>query len=511
MNVNLIVAVDAKCFGIGKNGTIPWKNKDDMKWFKSVTTGDGNNAVVMGRRTYESIGKPLPNRLNIVLTRSETNIPGCIVVSSLEESIKVAQDKKIDSLFVIGGGKVYEEALLKDLIDVMYINYIDSGIAEDGFDTFFKLNHELDWKFSKTITSYNLNKSANIDIQIYVRNRAENNNVDEPYLNLIKKILTDGQTKQTRAGETLSIFGEALSFDMREGLPILTTKKVYSKGCIHELLWFLQGNTNIKYLMDNNTHIWDDDAYRYYIHTFNDNITKQEFLYNVLDQKTKEYINNSGEKSTYTFGDLGPIYGKQWTNWNGINQIDDLIYKLKTNPHDRRLMISAWNVGELNNMALPPCHYLSQWYVTDMTPDERVNEYLRIIGETTKYNITQEYLDSINFPKQFISLMWMQRSVDTCLGLPYDLLSYSIFLSLIAQCVNMIPLHVKCCLGDTHIYKNQIQGAYKQISRNPYKYNLPKLVLNKNIKNIYDFTIDDIKIENYNSYSAIKYPLSVGL
>lgn len=186
---------------------------------------------------------------------------------------------------------------------------------------------------------------------------------------------------------------------------------------------------------------------------------------------------------------------------------------MKTNPDDRRLMISAWNVGEIKDMALPPCHYLSQWYVTEMNNYERNEEYHKRYNINVDDNklLSDEELDKLGIPHQYLSCMWMQRSVDTCLGLPYDLLSYSILTHLIAQICNMVPYEVKCSLGDCHIYKNQLSGAIKQIHRNPFKYEPAQIVLNKEIKDINDFKYDDIKIVNYNSYSTVKYPLSVGL
>lgn len=524
MNVNLIVAIDSNCFGIGKNGTIPWINKADMKWFKRVTVGDGNNAVVMGRTTYESIGKPLPNRFNIVLSNTVSELPGCFVTNTLENAIQIAKENKVDSLFIIGGGKVYKEALEKELVDILYIDKINTSNTESDYDTFFNYNEVINsgsWSAAPILLTCNFDTNLNTEVYYNIKNTKCR--TDEKYLHLMYKIINLGQTKHTRAGETLSIFGETIRFDVREGLPILTTKKVYSKGCIHELLWFLKGGTNIKYLIENNTHIWDDDAYRYYIQKFEnqlapeDRTTKEEFIENVLKQHTKSYLNEDNCPEIYTYGDLGPVYGKQWTSWNGINQVDELIDKLKNNPDDRRLMISAWNVGELKQMALPPCHYLSQWYVTEMNTHQRYLEWCKRINENPDkdYPVDKseldEFLDKKGVPRKYLSVMWQQRSVDTCLGLPYDLLSYSIFLHLVAQCTDMVPYEVICNLGDTHIYKNQLDGAIKQIQRNPFKYKPATLSLNPDIKNIYDFKYEDIKIENYQSYSPIKYVLSVGL
>lgn len=514
MNVNLIVAVDEKTMGIGKNGRIPWSNKKDMQWFKETTIGQGNNSVIMGRTTYESIGKPLKDRINIVITHQDIQIPDCYVCHSIEEGIAKSKELKVDSAFIIGGGSIYRESLEKKLIDIVYIDYLNTGVPEDMFDTYFSVDLRNSVE-STILTKYDY--THNIFPTAFYNNTSnieEDDNFDYKYLQLMKNIINNGQTKHTRAGDTLSVFGELLSFDLRLGLPILTTKKVYSKGCIHELLWILHGDTNIKYLVDNNTHIWDDDAYRYYLQKFEsdkeDKTTKEQFINRVIKQDIIHYIEEGTmESKTYTFGDLGPVYGKQWVNWNGINQVQELIHKLKTNADDRRLMISAWNVGEIKDMALPPCHYLSQWYVTEMSNKERNDEYKKRYN--VNENLSDRELDELNIPHQYLSCMWMQRSVDTCLGLPYDLLSYSILTHLIAQVCNMVPYEVKCSLGDCHIYKNQLDGAIKQVQRNPFKYKPAHLELNKDIKDINDFKYDDIKIADYNSYSTIKYPLSVGL
>lgn len=520
MDINLIVAVDSQCNGIGKDGKIPWHSKEDMKFFKEITTGEGNNAVIMGRTTYESIGKPLPNRLNIVLSRTlKDNIPGVIVISSIEDAIKYAEEQNIEDVFIIGGGSVYKESLNKNLINGhVFITYIKTDLSKFDYDTFFDYH---DTKYEPVLnpiyTSILREKYKDIAIGAYYVIKGFNL-TDNQYLKLLNKVINKGETKHTRAGETLSLFHENIEFDLTLGLPILTTKKVYAKGCIHELLWFLKGETNIKYLLDNNTHIWDDDAYRFYLEKAkyqNEKLTKEEFLEAVKEEKIFAFkTDKEGILKYYKAGDLGPIYGKQWTNWNGINQINELIDKLKNNPDDRRLMVSAWNVGELKDMALPPCHYLSQWYTNDILHDERVILYEESINSSYKIipnSITEEQLDAENIPKKYLSCMWQQRSVDVCLGLPYDILSYSLLLSMVAQVCNMVPYRLIANLGDTHVYKNQLVGAFKQLKRNPFKYGSPVLTLNKDIKNIYDFKYEDIEIENYESYPAIKYPLSVGL
>lgn len=522
MNINIIVAADKTTGGIGKSGTMPWHISEDLKWFKKVTTSINNNnnitsAVIMGRKTYESIGKPLPNRYNIILTKNKDfkTEEGVYVTNDIYLALAQAYNNKCEEVYIIGGGEIYKHVLELDIVNTIYIDFIDSGLKESDFDTFFDISifKEKDittgtdkWVKSDIIT-YNKTKKTNP--VVYYRKKT-NNNIDAQYLTLMSDVLKTGTTKHTRAGDTLSLFGRMMDFDVSNNIACLTTKKMFTKGCITELLWFLNGDTNIKYLIDNGCNIWTDDAYRYYIEKFskksNNIISKEQFIKNVKLQSVIHWIDNNGHSRLYTYGDLGPVYGRQWTKWNKhngtfINQIDSIIYKLKTNPDDRRLIVSAWNVGELDEMALPPCHYCFQLYTKEMTEEER-KEYAE------KNNTEIE-----NVPKHKLSLVWSQRSVDICLGLPYNMLSYSILLYIIAKEVNMVPDRLKCFLGDCHIYKNQIEGANTQLKRNPYWFVHPNIDLNNNIYNIYDYNIEDICIKNYeySYFPTIKFPLSVGL
>lgn len=524
MNINLIVAVDRKTGGIGKDGTMPWKNKDDMVWFKLRTVGSGNNGVVMGNKTYKSLGRPfLKDRFNFVLSRTETeskytdNIKYC---TSLDIAIENAKEMGLQNLFIIGGAQVYKEAIERNLVDCIYIDYLETGLNVHDFDTFFNINilkEEYGW-IKSDISTYP--KTETTEPVVYFKYNT-NNNIDEQYLKLMRDVLDNGVRKASRAGDTISVFGRMLDFDVSKSIACLTTKKMYTKGCITELLWFLEGDTNIKYLIDNGCNIWNDDAYRFFLenygYRYDERLTKEQFLNGVKLQNMIYDINPEAKTpKLYTYGDLGPVYGKQWTKWlkqdgTFVNQIDILINKLKENPNDRRLIVSAWNVGELDQMALPPCHYNVQFYTTEMSHDERISYAMKKLGGSD--NMSDEELDSINCPKYKLSACWSQRSVDVCLGLPYDMLSYSMLLYMIAQCVNMVPDRLKCFLGDCHIYCNQISGAYEQLERNPFKYEHPNLLLNPNIKGIYQFEHNDITLLNYkdNHYGTIKFPLSVGL
>ena len=341
------------------------------------------------------------------------------------------------------------------------------------------------------------------------------NKLDLDYQNLLKDILDNGIEKSDRTGTgTISVFGRQIRHNMKDGFPLLTTKKMAWKSIVTELLWFLRGDTNIKYLIDNDCHIWDGDAYKKYCNQIPE-YSKQ------FTMSKEAYIDKI--KTDYEFakkwGELGPIYSKQWRSWDAhnkydidptpIDQIANLIHDLKTNPDSRRLMVSAWNVGELDQMVLPPCHYGFQLYTRELTSDEYVDLMVK------KHGVILEGGDD-TLPKRAISLMWNQRSVDTFLGLPFNIASYGLLLEIIAKEVNMIPDELIGNLGDTHLYSNHVEQAKEQIGREPFT--LPKLkfadwYLNASIDIGFDRRIDasipdDFTLENYQSHPTIKAPLS---
>ena len=382
------------------------------------------------------------------------------------------------------------------------------------------------------------------------------NNVDKQYLDLLQDIIDNGTWKETRSGSVKSVFGRMMRFNLKEGLPLLTTKKVFYKGIIHELLWFISGNTNIKYLVDNNVHIWDDDAYRwfksltedkfyilgrlrekYHFHIVSENKevvaiynTLKELIDNIDKETFIKYVSNgchidcifvrydNGKvdlDKLYTFGDLGPVYGAQWRGYGKIGKVDQLrnvIDTLNTNPDDRRMIVCSWNAEELNHMALPPCHYTFHFYTRELSKLERLDwlcEHSH--GEYDEWkNATQEKLDSLNVPKRELSCSFNMRSNDFCCGNPFNIAQYAILTYMIAQCVNMAVGELVFFGEDVHVYENQIADAEEQLKRDPHKYKLPKLWLNPEIKDIDDFKFEDIKIEGYESYPAIKYKLNVG-
>jgi len=309
-------------------------------------------------------------------------------------------------------------------------------------------------------------------------------NIEHDYLRLLKDILENGKEKEDRTGTgTISVFGRQIRHKMNQGFPLLTTKKMYWKGIVTELLWFLRGDTNIKFLVDNDCHIWDGDAYK----NFQINCDESYGPYGVLLQS--EFINKikTDDEFAKKWGDLGPVYGKQWRRWvtSGFNkqsildkesgnfvidQISNLIEQLQTNPDSRRLMVNAWNVGELDQMTLPPCHYGFQVYTRELSETERMKlagyEGVGGIGQ----NMIRETVDMDNsIPRRAISLMWNQRSVDTFLGLPFNIASYALLLEIIAKEVNMVPYELIGNLGDVHLYKNHIEQAKEQLSLIPWK------------------------------------------
>ena len=307
------------------------------------------------------------------------------------------------------------------------------------------------------------------------------NKLDIQYQALLQDILDNGVTKTDRTGTgTISVFGRQIRHKMSDGFPLLTTKKMAFKTMVTELLWFLRGDTNIKYLVDNNCHIWDGDAYKNWFENGRNEFEKfADPMFMSEDALGKEKFHQiskewfiekikTDEMFAFKWGELGPIYGAQWRRWfpGGKDQIANLINDLKTNPDSRRLMVSAWNVGELDQMVLPPCHYGFQVYTRELSEQERIN-LLHIKHGNKGHHIEAGFnmLDEYDIPTRAISLMWNQRSVDTFLGLPFNIASYGLLLEIIAKSVNMVPDELIGNLGDTHLYSNHIEQAKEQIGR----------------------------------------------
>ena len=351
------------------------------------------------------------------------------------------------------------------------------------------------------------------------------NSLDKKYTDLLQDILDNGVTKQDRTGTgTLSVFGRQIRHKMSEGFPLLTTKKMYFKGIVTELLWFLRGDTNIKYLVDNGCNIWTGDAYKNWV--LKNSEPDQYWL------TQEEFINKikTDPEFAKTWGELGKIYGRQWRSWgtgetvtvghNGqhtllgekvIDQIANLINDIKTNPDSRRLMVSAWNPADLESSVLPPCHYGFQVYTRELSLQERKDLYDKSNYEKDVFPTDEsgwnKLFDDYNIPTRAISLMWNQRSVDTGLGLGFNIASYSLLLMMIAKQVNMVPDEVIGSLGDVHLYLNHIEPIKEQLTRESY--NLPTVKISDRVVNdIFEYTLDDIILENYQSHPSIKMTLS---
>jgi thymidylate synthase len=372
------------------------------------------------------------------------------------------------------------------------------------------------------------------------------NGLDEQYIDLLKDILENGIKKDTRNGKVLSVFGRTIRYKFKDGkFPLLTTKKMYFKGIVTELLWFLRGDTSIKYLLENDCNIWTGDAFRNYwecnkiqsnpkwlkpVTYSNGNVGAK--LYNI-----EEFINKikTDDEFAKKWGELGPIYGKQWRDWGGefslhiglerdgsqdkinfkkgVDQISELIRLLKENPDSRRMVVSAWAVHDLPNMVLPPCHYGFQVYTRELSDKERIEWMGGKIQEKYPALVEQQikHCDEHNVPKRAISLMYNARSQDVPLGTPFNIASYALLLEIIAKMVNMVPDELITNMGDCHIYLNQIEGIKEQLTREPFE--LPTLKIKDEVKwkegdCLPYYSPQDFTLENYQSHLAIKLPLS---
>lgn len=390
------------------------------------------------------------------------------------------------------------------------------------------------------------------------------NNLDKQYLQFADDILKNGKISGDRTGTgTKKVFGRMLHHNMSEGFPLLTSKEVHFKSVLTELLWFVSGVTNIKPLVDQKNYIWVGDCYKRYCQYIDNSTRPEDQTYMVLNrdslgmnigpiamtdkgpQVTESYrkmtreefidmiksapqnYNDYSEKDIYsspeawksdfvlTFGELGPVYGSMWTNWDGINQIENAIETLKKNPNSRRILISAWNPTYVDKVVLPPCHYAFQFVTEELSFEERMQSYisqgfnidrLRNNAGFLENSTLELYFDKENIPKHKLNLMFNMRSIDLALGLPFNIASYGLLLMMFAQQVNMIPNTLVASLGDLHIYLNQQEGMTKQTYESE-TFTLPKVSINK-AKSIFDYKVDDFKLENYQNAGKISMPLS---
>jgi len=458
--INLIVAYQEYDNGIGLNNGIPWRSSTDLKYFKKITTSVNNpqlhNAIIMGRKTFYSIGKELPNRKNYIITRNTDLCDNKMYFSNVYAAINDANNNSnIEKIFIIGGESIYNEMLQNYvyLIDNIYITLINTNF---NCDKFFHFDMEKLFTLESNIP---INNDECKCFKIY----SKTCNLEEyNYLNLIDKILKVGQKRSDRTGVgTISIFGEKLEFDISERIPVLTTKKIPWKMIIKELLWFLSGKTDNKILQDQNVHIWDDN-------------TSREFL----DSRGLFHLN---------VGDIGAGYGHQWRHFGaeyidcktdygdkGIDQINEIIRLIKEEPTSRRIILTGWNPSALHKMALPPCH-----------------------GIVIQFYVRNEFLDCQMY----------QRSADVGLGLPFNITSYSILTFIIAQITNLKPGKFIHIIGDAHIYENHVEALKIQLERTPLVF--PKLILNKAINCIDNFKLDDFHLIDYFCYPTIKMSMAI--
>ncbi|XP_039037979.1 bifunctional dihydrofolate reductase-thymidylate synthase-like isoform X2 [Hibiscus syriacus] len=500
-----VVMAATKDWGIGKNGKLPWKIPTDIKFFNDVTrtTLDPGkrNAVIMGRKTWESITpeyRPLSSRLNVVLTRSGSfdiaTAENVVICGSLASALELLAASpyclSIEKVFVIGGGQILRDSLNAAGCDAIHITEIETSIECDTFMPAIDFSVFQPWYSSFPLVENNIRYSFNTYVRVRTSavehiNQDCNQILDIDsskfevhnfsflpkmifekheeylYLNMIQDIISDGNMKDDRTGTgTLSKFGCQMRFNLRKTFPLLTTKKVFWRGVVEELLWFISGSTNAKVLQEKDIHIWDGNASR-------------EFL---------DSIGLTGREE----GDLGPVYGFQWRHFGarytnmhadytgqGFDQLSDVIDKIKNNPNDRRIILSAWNPSDLKLMALPPCHMFAQFYVAN--------------GE--------------------LSCQLYQRSCDMGLGVPFNIASYALLTCMIAHVCDLVPGDFIHVLGDTHVYTTHVRPLQEQLQKLPKPF--PILKINPVKKNIDSLVASDFKLIGYDPHKKIEMKMAV--
>lgn len=511
MKINLILNRDENNI-IGVDNELPYQIKEDFKWFQKHTL---HNIVVMGYNTWKSLPKrPLKNRYNIVISnnhlhelRSKHPQPHKIFqsfqdfINSIPNNIGPfddhsrmmkkycchidPQDKKYPGftneelklkdnpdVFIIGGSQLYEQAMSSNLIDTIYETKCNSGVLFDSKSDIIYSNFKIDPTIYEKTYFKKMNTDAsiyyktntprfniNIDYSFNIYHKQINVNKDEmEYLKLLNNIYNNGSRRKTRNAEVISSFSEKMTFDLRNGFPLLTSKKIGWKTVLRELLWFIEGSTDNKKLQEKKVHIWDGNSSKKYLET---------------------------RRLDYEEGDLGPIYGYQWRNFGGeyrgisgengrgFDQIKYMIDLIQNDPSSRRIIMSAWNPPDLCKMALPPCHILFQIYVDG----------------------------------DFIDGQLYQRSGDMFLGVPFNIASYSFFLHIIGKITKKTPRYLYHILGDAHIYSQHYDAIETQLTNPTFPF--PTLTISDELTDI--DTIDEtyFTVENYKHCDAIKAPMVV--
>ncbi|KAG1671709.1 hypothetical protein FOA52_007501 [Chlamydomonas sp. UWO 241] len=503
LGFQLVVAAE-RSMGIGKEGQLPWRLGGDLAYFRELTsrTSDSGrqNAVIMGRKTWESIPdkfRPLKGRVNVVLSRgfeaeddaeNDSRVgnggaaassapslpPGVHGAGSLESALELLGggelSGKVESVFVIGGGQVYADALAHPSCTAVHLTAIDADCP--GCDTFFPAidaSRFRVWSASApmeedgiryTFACYTAESAPGGGPVKLPRGMASRHD-EQQYLELVDRIVSTGVYRPDRTGTgTHSLFGTSMRFDLRHTFPLLTTKRVFWRGVLEELLWFVSGSTNANQLRDKGIHIWDGNSSR-------------EFL-------------DAGGFTEREVGDLGPVYGFQWRHFGaeykdmhtdytgeGVDQLADVIHRIKTNPNDRRIIMSAWNPAAMRLMALPPCHMFCQFYVAN--------------GE--------------------LSCLMYQRSCDVGLGVPFNIASYAVLTLMIAQVCGLRPGEFVHMMGDTHVYSNHVEPLKEQLKNAPKHF--PMLKINPAKTDIDAFTMDDFELLGYAPHKAIAMKMAV--
>ncbi|CEG36173.1 thymidylate synthase [Plasmopara halstedii] len=487
-SIRVVVAALESTGGIGFLGKIPWHLPSDLKFFRTLTTASLDSsiqhAVIMGRKTWESLPdkvRPMPKRYNVILTRDTSyrqkqQIPDTVgIAATFQDALKLVQQQgdKVDQVFVVGGEALYAEALSYSGCSKVYFTRVKGQMECDAFFPLEQLKQNFQVTKESEIMEENgmqfqfvewVRKSENIE-EVEKMLSVENTTPHEEmqYLNLIQQILSQGAKREDRTGTgTLSIFGAQMRFSLRKNVfPLLTTKRVFWRGVAEELLWFISGDTNAQTLQQKDIHIWDGNG-------------------------SREYLDSRGLQ-TREVGDLGPVYGFQWRHFGakytnmhadytgqGVDQLEEVIQKLRKSPTDRRIILSAWNPADLNEMALPPCHMFCQFYVAN--------------GE--------------------LSCQMYQRSADMGLGVPFNIASYALLTRLVAQVTGLEPGEFIHVIGDAHIYLNHVEPLQKQLTRTPRPF--PTLHINPlKTSSIDDFKFEDFDVRDYCPHGAIKMAMSV--
>lgn len=484
-SVNVILAQNNLSGGIGNKGTIPWRIEHDLNVFQHLTM---NDAVIMGRRTFESIGnKPLPNRLNIIVSKTlKKTSPNSCILRSYQEALNYCEsDHSVTTIWVIGGSRLYEEAFSHRQTTSLYV----TNVLRPFFvcDTFIRLPRFDEWK---TIEVSRVYQEKGVEYQFTRWSKEERTGIEEneeneekeekgflrmvdslrrdehEYLNLVHKVIKECNTLSPRVDRTLvgthSTFGYQCRYNLEKCFPLFTTKRTFWKGIVCELLWMISGSTDSKILENQGVTIWKGNGSRNFL-------DKNGFV----DRKE---------------GDLGPIYGFQWRHFGakyrtssnkydneGVDQLKNIINEIKTNPTSRRIILSAWNVSDLSSMALPPCHILCQFYV-----------------------------DTVNSK---LSCHLYQRSCDLGLGVPFNVASYSLLTHMIAHLCGLGVGEFIHSMGDAHVYSNHVEALKKQLKRSVRKG--PTLRIVGNVSSIDEFGEDNFELIGYRPHSTIAMQMAV--